>query len=195
MPEEKRIAPRGGWGGSLSTRSHPLELQPRTRTRPARLGSPRALPPPAREFPEPGIVPPSPPPPQPRSARDSPASPWSPTRGPSHSQNRPSGSQLDHVPDPGPGGTRRAPTSRGDPWPRGRHPSLCTLGSVPSRSPQPRAPVSPASPCGVPCAPPRAVSISTPAPRQLNAKVMTAAGRSAGSEGRATHGLSAPRGR
>ena len=44
------------------------------------------------------------------SARDSLASPWSPTPGPSHSQNRPSGRGLDHVPrDPSPGGNPESP--------------------------------------------------------------------------------------
>lgn len=70
------------------------------------------------------------------SARDSLASPWSPTPGPSHSQNRPSGRGLDHVPrDPSPGGNPESP----DPAGRPLTPRAPPLPERPRVGPRPRS--------------------------------------------------------
>lgn len=151
----------------------------------------RLRPTPAREFPAPGTGPEPPPPP--RSARDSPAIPWSSTLGPSHSQNRLFGPRLGHVSRPHPGRHPRSPdlarrplTPRVPPLPERPRVGLrpCSAAPGPRQSCLPmKGPVRPS--------PARAIPRPQLVQRDGNdRRLAKRRGR-----GRATHGLSAPRGR
>nr|XP_031325599.1 uncharacterized protein DKFZp434B061-like [Camelus dromedarius] len=91
--------------------------------------------------------------------------------------NRPSSGRLDHVHRPQPRRDLESPDPARRPLTPRAPPHPARLRVRPWRALPPRA-RSPASLCGVPCAPPWAVP-TPPRASQLNAKVMTASGRSA----------------